>query len=144
MVLLWHLIYWDIIHLVSCIIFGRITYHYGWLLFSSTIHEYYRHSVLYYMVDDNTIHEIMDISYCIILLAILVHIEAYIIWIWNIRVYQLLRYFMYSSISYGTVMNPLLRSPNVLGCILYGKYFAYYIILSLHLFQYYCMLHYIV
>ena len=100
MVLLWHLIYWDIIHLVSCIILGRITYHYGWLLFSNTIHEYFRHSVLYYMVDDSTIHEIMDILYCIILLAIL---KAYTIWIWNVKGYQLLRYSMY-SISYGTVI----------------------------------------
>ena len=35
-VLLWHLMSWDIVHSVSCIILGRIIYHYCWLLFSIT------------------------------------------------------------------------------------------------------------
>ena len=66
-------------------------------LWLAIIFKYYSKSY------DNTIHAIIDILYCIILYAIFVHIEDYIIWIWNITVYQLLRYFMY-SISYGNVI----------------------------------------
>ena len=116
-------------HLLGYYSFG-IMYRFGenqlslWL---AIIFKYYRISY------DNTIHEIMDISYCIILLAILVHIEAYIIWIWNISVYQLLRYFMY-SISYGTVIESFTTITQCIGlhliwqvfCILYDIVMTYH------------------
>ena len=74
-------------HVLGYCSFG-IMYHFGenhLSLLLAIIFNYY--SISY----DNTIHAIMDILYCIILFAILVHIQDYIILIWNIKGYQLLR-----------------------------------------------------
>lgn len=74
-------------HVLGYCSFG-IMYHFGenhLSLLLAIIFNYY--SISY----DNIIHAIMDILYCIILFAILVHIQDYIILIWNIKGYQLLR-----------------------------------------------------
>ena len=68
----------------------------SWIILH-TVFEYYNISY------DITSHTIIVILYCSILYAIFVYMEDDIIWIWNIRGHQLLRYFMY-SISYGIVI----------------------------------------
>ena len=91
----------------------EIIYYFGeshLLLWLAIIFKYYSISC------GIVVYAIMNV-YRIVLNIILGHVENYIIWIWHIMGYHLLRYFMY-IMSYGIVIGSFITISW------YGMYFA--------------------